>query len=43
MNYKGTVVNWASYIREMFCQFVYDEYENFDDDVEIDEFIWSQY
>jgi len=44
MNYKGTVVNWASYIREMFCQFVYDEYEmlHFDDDVEIDESLFGR-
>lgn len=28
MDYKNTVVNWASYIREMFCEHVYREYSS---------------
>ena len=36
---KHTAVNWASYIRELFCQFVFDTYNmmNFEGEVEIDE------
>jgi len=43
MNYKGTAVNWASYMQEMFWQCVYDEYEmlHFDEEVEIDESLFD--
>ena len=39
IDYKHTTVNWASYIRKLFCQFVFDTYNmmNFEDKVEIDE------
>ena len=38
MDYKHTAVNWASYIREIFCQYVFDTYNmmNFEGEVEID-------
>ena len=39
IDYKHTAVNWASYIRELFCQFVFDTYSmmNFEGEFEIDE------
>ena len=39
IDYKHTAVNWASYIRELFCQFVFDTYNmmNFEGEVEMDE------
>jgi hypothetical protein len=37
--YTHTFVNWGSYAREIFCEFVYSTYKDlvFDGDVEIDE------
>ena len=44
MDYKHTAVNWASYIRELFCQFVFDTYNmmNFEGEVEIDESLFGR-
>ena len=44
MEYKTTSVNWASYVREMFCQYVHTEYEKirFSGDVEIDESLFGR-
>ena len=44
MDYRPTAVNWASYIRELFCQYVFDTYERitFDGEVEIDESIFGR-
>ena len=44
MDYRHTAVNWASYIRELFCQYVFDTYERitFDGEVEIDESIFGR-
>jgi len=44
MDYKSTAIHWASYIRRIFCQFVYDEYQliHFDSDVEIDESLFGR-
>ena len=44
MDYRHTAVNWASYIGELFCQYVFDTYERitFDGEVEIDESIFGR-
>ena len=44
MDYKHTAVNWASYIRELFCQYVFDAYHmiNFEGEVEIDESLFGR-
>ena len=44
MDYRHTAVNLASYIRELFCQYVFDTYERitFDGEVEIDESIFGR-
>ncbi|CAC5426613.1 unnamed protein product [Mytilus coruscus] len=44
MDYKNTSVNWASYIRELFCQYVstiYD-YTEFEGEVEFDESLFGR-
>ncbi|CAG2198649.1 unnamed protein product [Mytilus edulis] len=44
MDYKNTSVNWASYIRELFCQYVstiYD-YTEFEGEVELDESLFGR-
>ena len=37
MDYKHTAINWAKYVRELFCQYVFDAYSivNFEGEVEI--------
>ena len=44
MDYKTTAVNWASYIREMFMEYVYKNYQTlkFDTEVEIDESLFGR-
>ena len=44
MEYHHTSVNWASYVREIFCEFVYSTYKDivFDGDVEIDESLFGR-
>lgn len=44
MDYKRTAVDWASYVREMFCQYTFDMYNmtQFDGDVEIDESLFGR-
>ena len=44
MDYKHTAVDWGSYVRELFCQFVADKYPmtTFDGDVEIDESLFGR-
>ncbi|CAC5426120.1 unnamed protein product [Mytilus coruscus] len=44
MEYKSTSVHWASYIREMFCEYIYTEYEmiRFQGDVELDESLFGR-
>ena len=36
MDYKSTAVNWASYIREMFLEYVYKTYQTFKFDAEVE-------
>ena len=44
MDYKHTAINWASYVRELFCQYVFDAYSmmNFEGEVEIDESVFGR-
>ena len=44
MEYYHTSVNWASYVREIFCEFVFSTYKDivFDGDVEIDESLFGR-
>ena len=44
MDYKSTAVNWASYIREMFMEYVYETYQTlkFDVEVETDESLFGR-
>ncbi|CAC5384063.1 unnamed protein product [Mytilus coruscus] len=44
MEYKSTSVHLASYIREMFCEYIYTEYEiiRFQGDVELDESLFGR-
>lgn len=44
MEYHHTSVNWASYVREIFCEFVFSTYKDivFDGDVEIDESLFGR-
>ena len=44
MDYRHTAVNWASYIRELFTQYVFDTYKTlkFTGEVEIDESLFGR-
>lgn len=44
MDYKNTSVNWASYIRELFCEYVYRAYQNvtLEGEIEIDESLFGR-
>ncbi|XP_041349186.1 LOW QUALITY PROTEIN: uncharacterized protein LOC121368516, partial [Gigantopelta aegis] len=44
MDYKCTAVNWASYIRELFCHYVHQQYQMiyFMGDVEIDKSLFGR-
>ena len=44
MDYRHTAVDWANFIRELFCQYVYDKYNMtmFKGDVEIDESLFGR-
>ena len=44
MDYRHTAVEWAGYIRELFCQYVFDKYNMtmFEGDVEIDESLFGR-
>lgn len=44
MDYRHTAVDWASFIREMFCQYTFDTYNftQFQGDVEIDESLFGR-
>lgn len=44
MDYKHTAVDWASYIREMFCQYTFDMYNmtQFEGEVELDESLFGR-
>ena len=44
MDYRHTAVDWGSYIRELFSQYVYDQYNMamFQGDVEIDESLFGR-
>ena len=43
-DYKGTAVDWANFVRDLFQQWVVDSYRNivFDGDVEIDEILFGR-
>ena len=44
MDYRHTAVNWASYVREMFCEFTFNIYNmaTFEGDIEIDESLFGR-
>ncbi|MEW8548562.1 MAG: IS1595 family transposase [Candidatus Thiodiazotropha sp.] len=44
MDYKSTAVNWGSYMREIFMEYIYNTYQDmkFGDDVEIDESLFGR-
>ena len=44
MDYRHTAVDWASFLRELFCQYVYEKYSmtTFEGDVKLDESIFLE-